>query len=380
MTFDIIIYCPDTHIHYNAALPDKKGVGGGLMARLRLAGALTRLGHRVHMIANVTAPHTYKGVEFIPLQQANEKRKTDILILVSSGGALSLEPALELQIDAKLRLVWVHGVPLIGGLDRLRFDFIISVSNFIRDVIREEWQPINQPTFVIYNGVPKRGTRLFPLHRDPFRLIYTSHPDKGLDAAFGVMQKLRVKDERYHLHVFGGSALYGAKDAPLPQHPGVTYFGTRRQGQAMRALECSAFSMQLQARPEPFGMVLTESMSRGAIPIASPVGAYPELLHHGRDGILVPGHYLSDEAQTLAAEWILRLNQNPDLQAYIRHNAQSIPWDWDNQAKVWAGFGEWALARKGYMSEKACIQCQGDVIALADGYHCLQCGEYHQAL
>ena len=40
MTWDVVIYCPDTHILYDATLPDKRGVGGGLMARLRLAQAL----------------------------------------------------------------------------------------------------------------------------------------------------------------------------------------------------------------------------------------------------------------------------------------------------------------------------------------------------
>lgn len=380
MKFDIVIYCPDTHILYNASLPDRRGIGGGLMARLRLAGALTRLGHRVHMIANVTGHHTYQGVEFIPLSQANQRRKTDILLLVSSGGALSLEPALDLQIDARLRLVWVHGVPMLGGLDRLQFDYVISVSNFLRGVVCQEWQAVKQPIFVIYNGVPVRKGHLVPVRRDPFRLIYTSHPDKGLDAALGVLNKLRAVDTRYHLHVFGGDALYGTKDSPILNRPGVVYFGTHGQSKILRALESAAFSMQMQSRPEPFGMVLTESMSRGAIPIASPVGAYPELVQHGHNGILIPGYHLSDEAQDFAAEWILRLNQIPDLQDYLRRNAEAILWDWATQAKVWVGFWKWVLENKGYRAEHSCTCCGGGVVALADGYHCLQCGLYQRAL
>lgn len=380
--FDVVIYCPDTHILYDATMPDKKGVGGGLMARLRLAEALTRLGHHVKLIANVTHPHVYRGVEYIPLQQANQRQKTDILILITSGGALSLEPALDLQIEAKLQLVWVQGFAPIHALEQLPFDFIIPASNFLRDVIRQEWKLTNRPAFVIYNGFPKRSTIPFPRRRDPFCLIYTSHPSKGLDAALGVLQKLRAVDERYYLHVFGGDALYGAiKDTFPPQQEGVTYFGTRGQAQTMYALERAAFSMQLQSRPEPFGMVLTESMSRGAIPIASSVGAYQELVNHGRDGILIHGDHLSDEAQTLAVEWVLRLNRFPDLQSYIRRNAQAILWDWDTQAKVWTGYWEWRLYRKGNVWDKgACSQCGGAVIALADGYHCLQCGGYNRLL
>ena len=381
MTWDVVIYCPDTHILYDATLPDQRGVGGGLMARLRLAQALARGGHRVTVIANVSRPHVHAGVTYLPLDQADRRRTTDVLILVSSGGALSLEPALELSIQASLRKVWVHGFAPIRGLDRLPFDFIIPCSNFILDVIRREWGLAERPAFVIYNGFPKlpglsRIRSLFH-RRDPFRLIYTSHPSKGLETALAVLDRLRARDPRYHLYVFGGDALYGGRDTPLPRHPGVTYMGTRGQPQVLRALQRSAVAILLQDRPEPFGMVLTEAMYYGAIPVASPVGAYPEIIRHGWNGFLISGDHRSEEVRSEAAECIHRLTQQPDWADTIRRNARQIPWDWDTQARVWVDHWTWVLRGEGHCLEaRACTVCGGRLLQTADGPHCVSCGRY----
>ncbi len=384
MLFDIVIYCPDTHIFYDAALPDKKGVGGGLMARIRLAQALVRMGHKATMIAHVPRRHRHAGVDYIPLANAAEKRETDVLIMISSGGELSLEPVIDIDFKSKWRSIWVQGIPFIQGVDNFEWDEIVPCSNFIHSTIHAEW-PLAAPNcFTIYNGAPyyKPGLIELPVKRNPYRLIYTSHPSKGLSAAIAVLEKLRSVDKRYHLYVYGGDSMYGGKDSAHDVQPGVTYFGTRKHSEALSALRTAQVSFQLQARPEPFGMVLTESMLHGAIPLASPVGAYPELVTHGYNGILIEGDYASDEAHSLAAEWILKINQNPELAAYIRRNAMNIPWDWDTMAKVWAGHWEWVIHRKGTIlpDRQRCTRCGGGLLSLADGYHCIECGWYHQNL
>jgi glycosyltransferase involved in cell wall biosynthesis len=384
MPFDITIYCPDTHILYDASLPDRKGVGGGVLARIRFAYSLAHLGHRVTIIANVTHPHRKNNVDFLPLSHTEKKRATDVLILVSSGGELSLLPALNLKIEAKWRNVWSLGTVFIKGIDSLEWDQIISCSNFVHQVIKNEW-PLSDPKcFTIYPGASQLNLSpvKFPLRRNPYRLVYISHPSKGLDAAIAVLEKLRRFDQRYHLFIFGGDSMYGGKDTKHYSGPGITYFGTRRHSEALSALRTSLVSFVLQARQEPFGMVLTESMLQGAIPLASPVGAYVEVVSHGENGILIPGNHQSDEAHTIATDWILRFNQNPDLAAYIRRNAMHIPWDWDTIAKVWTGYWEWVLHRKGTIlpNQQRCVRCQGNLIALADGYHCIECGWYHRTL
>lgn len=386
MFFDVTIYCPDTHILYNSQLLDKKGLGGGLLGRILMAQAFARYGHQVTVIAHVTHSYRHQGVEYVPLAGAVRKTKTDVLILSSSGGALSLEPAADLKLDAKWRGVRVHGVAPIGGLSQFQWDSLLPLSNFLYSTIEGEWGIESPRQFVVYQGVPRiKGVyRWFTPARNVFRLIYNSHPAKGLSAAVAVLERLRAVDKRYHIFVYGGEGIYGGEDRPPSSsfQEGVTYFGSRKNTQVLSALQNSFVSLQLQARHEPFGKVITESMLHGAIPLASPVGAYPELISHGHNGVLIEGAHETEEAHELAAEWILRLNRNPQLAAYIRRNAMNIPWDWDTMAKVWTGYWEWVVHRKGALlpDRQRCTRCNGGLLALADGYHCIECGWYYQNL
>lgn len=383
--FRVVIYCPDTHIPYDRDVPDRRGVGGGLLARLRLAQALARLGHQVTVIGNANRQYWQGNVKFVPLKQMPDRIEADILVAGSSGGELSLLPLLAAQRQVRWLNIWIQGDVWIQGVDRLEYNHIISCSNFIHRTIRETWPLSSLRCFTIYNGATTVLKKWFGRlqRRNPYRLIYTSHPYKGLRAALAVLQKVRARDPRYHLWIFGGDRMYGGQSEQAGEAiPGVTWFGTRGHREVLSALMTASVSLVLQARPEPFGMVLTEAMLHGAIPIASAVGAYPELISHGENGILISEEHLSEEALTLAAEWIWQLQENPDLALYLRRHAMQIPWDWDTMARVWTGYWEWFLQGKGTLlpDRQRCDRCEGRLLVLPDGYHCVQCGWYYYRL
>jgi glycosyltransferase involved in cell wall biosynthesis len=380
MSYSVIIFCPDRHILFDASMPDKQGVGGGLMARVRLAQALVSQGHRVTILAHVKKAQVHQGVAYLPLESANTLKQADVLVMISSGGALSLESAGELKIDARLREVWVQGTIPIQGLAYARPDFIIPASNFLHETISAEWN-VGQSVklAVIYNGAPDPATSSFakPLQRDPFSLAYTSHPSKGLNAAVGVLQFLRQREPRFKLHVFGGEALWGGQDQQL-KGENVLFHGTQGQGKVLNALRSINFSMNLQRRLEPFGMVLTEAMKQGCVPVASPVGAYKELVKDHYNGFLVPGDPEETATQEKAADLILKLNKVPDYLGYVRERAQDMPWTWDSQARVWVAHWNWVLGQQGEFleDESRCPVCKGHLLLAADGLHCVDCGRY----
>lgn len=381
MTYQIVIYCPDQHILYDPTTPDRKGVGGGLMARIRLAQSLTKLGHSVTIVSHVSRATKHRGVEYLPLASVAAIKKTvDVLILISSGGALSLETAHSLNIQSRLMEVWLQGIIPIQGVDQLPYDYIVGASNFICDVVEREWGIPSTKLAGIYNGaalLPERWWSPRPA-RDPYSLTYISHPSKGLDAAIEVLNLLRKKDERFCLHVFGGDALWGGSDKAISA-PGVIYHGTQGQRNVFQGLLRANISLNLQERLEPFGMVVTEAMKHGAIPVASPVGAYTETISHGYNGFLIPGNHQSSEVHQKAADLIAQLVRAPDYAEYIRRQAMQMPWVWDIQAKVWEQHWDWVLEKKGEIlntEASHCSRCQGDWLLTADGYHCTSCGRY----
>jgi glycosyltransferase involved in cell wall biosynthesis len=124
-------------------------------------------------------------------------------------------------------------------------------------------------------------------------------------------------------------------------------------------------------------------MRAGTVVIASPVGAYQELVEDGVNGFLIQGDHRSEDVYDRAASLILSLAENPTSLAYVQRNAQSIIWDSDTMAKVWSS--HW-----GYLGQysdssdqrsmgnrfEACDHCKGKALLLEDGYHCIDCGVY----
>ncbi len=123
-------------------------------------------------------------------------------------------------------------------------------------------------------------------------------------------------------------------------------------------------------------------MRAGCVALASPVGAYPEIVQNGRDGFLIPGNCSSLEAQQTAADLILELSQRPEWMKYIQSNAVKTPLNWDTIAQAWAGHWEWMLngSQLPHLGPVcACKQCgETSWLPLADGYHCTHCGFYER--
>lgn len=381
----VVIYCPDRHIVYDGRTPYQRGVGGGISARVRMARALARAGHRVTMVVNCPERERIDGVEFVPLLP-RRRLEGDVLIANTSGGEMSLEPLLDLEVEAALRLVWVHGTIKPVGLEAVGFDALYAVSHFVAEVAEREWGVARRRIFVSYNAFEpdlfREAERSHP-RRDPYRLVYFSHPSKGLETAIDVVRRLRAVDRRFHLMVFGGARLWGQEELPAPVEEGVIRRGLVGQRQLVFELLQCGFALQLQARQEPGALAIVEAMRAGCLLIASPVGCYPEMVRDGLDGLLLPGDHTRAAVRESAADVILRLVEDRDRAAAVRRRAQSIPWDTDTMAGVWSGHWDWWLAGRsraagasGLAAHGACPSCGGMRLALADGTHCQGCGVY----
>lgn len=389
MGYRVVFYCPDRHLQYDGRSPDEAGVGGGVTARVRMAAALAVLGHEVAVIANCGARAAYDGVEYIPLED-KPPSNADVLVLNTTGGDLDLSPANTLATQARLRVVWIGGKVKPAGLDRVRFDSLYVVSNFLHDEALGPWSIPGPSIFVAYNGIPEglyHHAESLGRARDEHRLVFLGHPMKGLDTARDILQRLRRIDDRYTLHVYGGPRLWGQAEAEIKPEPGLVYHGLLGQRQLAEEVVQAGFALHLQSVEEAFGISLAESLRAGCVVLASPVGAFPELVRHGRNGFLLQGDHTSEEVRSQAVELIRAVASNPELAFYVRENARLSVGSWDLMAKVWTGHWDWRLGagQKGPRVGKPaiawrCVECSGETLGLADGYHCTQCGRYARSL
>ena len=380
--FSIALYCPDRHIAYNGHLPDKKGVGGGITARVRILKALARLGHQVTAYVNCDQEGAYDGVEYRHFTKVKQIQ-ADVLIAVTSGGALSLEPLRKVRIQTRLRVGWVHGFLEPRGLDLLSPYVLYTPSNFIRAIAEREWSTQPQQIFVTPNAVEEAFFCPAPpeaAERDPFSLVYIGYPEKGLQHALAVLRKLRARDTRYHLAVYGDYTLWGQqKSLAEAQQEGVVLHGTIPQKQLARRLFRHTFLIALQTFEEPFGISLIEAKRAGVIPIASPVGALTETVRHGVDGLLIEGAPSDEATRERAAQAIWQLTQHPEQRRGLSKMAMPVPWTWESVAMVWIEHWQRLLSQEENeppTSLQRCPSCGAFTHRYADGWRCPRCGYF----
>jgi glycosyltransferase involved in cell wall biosynthesis len=367
----IAFYCPDRHLLYDGATPDRTGVGGGITVRIRIAAALARRGHAVTLICNCPMAAVHDGVRYLPIDSAPAEIRCEAMVMHSSGGAYDLSGLLDKSVEAKVRVLMLSGPELPKSALKLAPDAFYACSNFLRpELVRQG--VASERIFVTYHGINRwnRAGLLGPA-RDSRRLIYSSHPSKGLHAAREVTRLLRKRDQRFTLHSFGGNRLWGGTDEAVAEEPGIVHGGLVGQRRMAAEFKRSAFSLQLQTRLEPFGITIVEAMAAGCIVVASPVGSYPELIRNGENGFLVEGieH---------AAELIWNVGHNPELMRSIRRRAFETPIEWDTVAQVWESHFEWLVGGGRTLEAEwaRCLECGASCLMLPDGYHCTACGNF----
>jgi glycosyltransferase involved in cell wall biosynthesis len=240
----------------------------------------------------------------------------------------------------------------------------------------DTWRVQAQQVYVSHNGFEPAlfaTAEADALERDPFQLIYFSHPSKGLETAMAVLRELRAREPRFHLEVVGGARLWGGADAAPAQADGVHDRGLLGQRALTPLLLRSTYAMQMQDREEPFGLTVIEAMRAGLVVIASPVGALPELIADGVNGVIVPGDHREPSVRRAAAEAILRLHANPDARLALVRRARAAAPDPNKLARAWVQ--DWQ-ARLGEAEpvRAACSHCGMSAHHLADGDHCTACG------
>ncbi|HCR53063.1 MAG TPA: hypothetical protein DIW27_01510 [Cytophagales bacterium] len=389
MKYHVAIYCPDRHILYDAGRqPDKRGVGGGVVARIRLAQSLASLGHEVELICNCPRRELHLGVNYVPLNEAR-KIEADILVLTTSGDKLDISPVLDLDLSVKLTLLVVHGVPKINGIQEVRPDKFYLISNFIKDVVETEWGvDLKERSFVSYHGVNKSFYQRSYWHkllrsRNNFQLAYVGNPVKGRDTTLQVFRLLRKLDSRYRLAIFGDEKLWGGEIRRIRIEAGVRNYGSVPQRKLAQLLLTCGFSLFLQTIREGFGLSLIETMTAGCIPIVSAVGAFPEIIQHGKNGFLVNGDPMDTSTQQDVAALIHKLQRDRTQLEEIRENAIRSTFEWREVALAWEQHWDIVLGNtdiKQYQTAQACPACSKKMYALEDGFHCLNCGHFTRKL
>jgi len=160
---------------------------------------------------------------------------------------------------------------------------LVSISN----AQRLPMPPVNWAA-TVYHGLRPELTRFTPVARgDYFAFLGRISPEKGLDRAIEIAKragvplriaaKIDANDERYFREAI----------EPLLDDPLIEFIGEIGEPEKAEFLgEARALLFPIDW-PEPFGLVMIESMACGTPIIAWPAGSVPEIIEEGVTGYIV---------------------------------------------------------------------------------------------
>lgn len=362
---NIYLYSPVALEPWDWRNPDTKGIGGSETAHIETAKGLAKRGYTVHSFTHLP-PST--------------KSSTDVTFDVVWRDITEVDTALENAPENSVWLVyrdihifnkdlptnqkyWFIAQDVIYDFTEeqlAKIDRYICLCRTHAAFTAEKFPSIKDRIYISTNGIRRDLIESIEANeriiRDPYRLIYTSSPDRGL--AMILEQWFRIKERvpQASLHIYYGfnnmdeiiNKLGGQSDLvetkrhlmDLMLQPGITFKGRANQPELVAAM----FEAQLWAAPhswpETSCITCMEMMATGVVPITNNHWALKDNVFAG---VLLP--CIPQDNKLMAAIWVeevIRTLQNYDRPDKIRKqmmidSRDSFSWDKiiDSQLVPW---------------------------------------------
>jgi len=328
----------------------KTGLGGSEEAVVYLSKELKKFGWKVTVYANPGPNYgDYDGVEYLQWYDLNPKDVFNVLILWRAIGFADFKP------KSKFTMVWLHDIPNNPDFTDERVsqvNKIATLSEYHKGLLRIfkdgkfEKMP-EQKTFLTANGITElRASK--KAKRDPYRMIYSSSPDRGLVYLLKMWPEIIKKVPQANLHVYYGFEVF---DRIYPDNPGkqkwknmmldmlkqegITYHGRVGHKELHRAMAESA----IWAYPTDFDEIscitAMKCQALGTIPVVINRAALKETV---RNGVKIDADIATKEGQAEFMKQLVKMLKDHKLQEEIR--PEMMKWareyfTWDKVAENW---------------------------------------------
>jgi glycosyltransferase involved in cell wall biosynthesis len=181
----------------------------------------------------------------------------------------------------------IHGRLDIPYLQTVYAEFagvpLVSISHAQRAplaAVRPSW------VATIHHGIPVREVPFSATPGEYLAFLGRISPEKGPDLAIeiairtGIPLRIAAKVDPVD------RAYFEADIEPRLRHPLITFLGELSGAETLALLGGARALLFPINWPEPFGLVMIESMACGTPVIARPQGSVPEVVVHGRTGFL----------------------------------------------------------------------------------------------
>jgi len=267
------------------------GIGGSETCAAMLAKKFAEKGYRSILFGHCEgAEGRYDNVEYIHYTKFDKFKDANYIDYFISSRKVS--PLLH-RIPNGKNYVWSHDIFIPEAINRgLPLDNInkyICLSPWHVDFFSKHHSVPTDQIYIQGNGLDlSRYDRRHSIEKDPYRLIYSSSPDRGLLTLLQMFTGWKQEFSQLNLHIFYGfdnwKKAIKHRNTPdevrtlemiesLMEQPGVTYHG--RISQARLAEEQMKTSLWVYPTTftETYCITATECMLAGAVPICTTVAA-----------------------------------------------------------------------------------------------------------
>jgi glycosyltransferase involved in cell wall biosynthesis len=183
--------------------PDcQRMIGGGETALINTSRELAALGHDVVAFYNIGKPGSYDGVDYLPVNLWDALSHSMVHdVAVSWDQPFALRQNIKATIrGCAFQLNHVH----IATIDEL-IDFYFSPSHWHANRFSTELAPESTQEHWhgrMTNGVDMRRYRKNGRGRDPYRVIHSSSPDRGLHHLLAIWKDVKGQVPEANLHLY----------------------------------------------------------------------------------------------------------------------------------------------------------------------------------
>jgi len=352
-----IVFLAKLSLPFSPLTRERDPLGGSESALYYLSKELAHLGDRVTVINHCgKEAGEYEGVRYFEISQKKEW-----------GNCLRQNPAEVLVIfrryrdifksfPCKLKVFWAHdhlgvfpenshlwynklamsSLRAGGKLFNSRVDLVAVVSKWLGECFREYLRIPERKIFVTRNGIEVSYYKDLKKECDPYRLIYTSIPKRGLTLLLEkIFPEVKKQIPRTELRVFSYRSLEEYRHL---SQPGVYFGGGLSQKELARELARSSLHLYPAIMVETSCIAAIEAQAAGIPVITSKRHALPETVVDGETGILIEGEPGSSSYNNRFIEATVNLLYNSQLRTRLGEAARkrALSWyRWDAIAREW---------------------------------------------
>ena len=322
---------------------DEHPLGGTETGIICLANALAESGHEVTVISSVNDESA--NPRFLLPNNPLLLQGTDVFVSIRSWRPI-FSP-----IGRKKTFLWtgdaadiVHNFGIGDPRVSANLDNLLCVSDWQANLLCHHSGFPKQKVCLLRNGVQLSNFSGFET-RQKKRLIFTSHPNRGLDFVPYIFSALKKKHPDMELHIFGGAVTHGKSEEEKEQRliedlkkmDGCFVHGPVKQRELSRELMRSAIWIYPTAFSETSCISAMEAQAAGCAIVTSALAALPEtvdqagvLLTEAPDSREYLNRFIEETDKILTDEKFLESLSCKALE-------QAKNYDWNARAKSFLG-------------------------------------------